>query len=203
MKLVASLLTFPPTGWWVYAARAEEILFEKQEHFQKMSDRNRYCISGSNNSILLTIPLVNGRNQAAPIQQVQILNDGKWQVQHWRTLVSVYNRSPYFYHYEATLKQLFDTEYDKLTDFNMAALNWVRQQMKLNYQAAATDSYVKYYGHEYTDLRGWKNDLVPEELYYQVFEDRIGFVPGLSILDLLFSEGPRSADWLRKQGIKG
>ena len=77
------------------------------------------------------------------------------------------------------------------------------KQMKLNYQAAATDSYVKYYGHEYTDLRGWKNDLVPEERYYQVFEDRIGFVPGLSILDLLFSEGPRSADWLRKQGIKG
>jgi hypothetical protein len=178
-------------------------VFELHERSQKMTDRNRYRIGGSNNSILLTVPLLHGRDQAGAIDKVHVLNDGRWQVQHWRTLVSVYNRSPYFFHYEPTLKALFDTEYDLLYELNMAAIAWVKQQLRLDFKEGFTTGYERDAEAGVTDLRGLKKLPAPEGKYYQVFEDRIGFVPGLSILDLLFSEGPASAEWLLRQGIKG
>jgi len=203
MKLVSPFFTFPPVGWWLYASRADTILFEKHEHYQKMSDRNRYRISGSNNSILLSVPLVNGRNQDTPIADVRIMNTEKWQVRHWRTIVSVYNRSPYFFHYEELLRPLYEQEYASLIDFNEASLRWVRKQLGLGFEIEETTEYLKTYPPGHTDIRGWKYDLLPEKEYYQVFADRIGFVRGLSILDLLFSEGPRTGAWLVREGIKG
>lgn len=203
MKVLSSILTFPAVGWWCYAAQASEVVFELHERSQKMTDRNRYRIGGSNNSILLTVPLLHGRDQAGAINKVRVLNDGRWQVQHWRTLVSVYNRSPYFFHYESTLKALFDTEYEMLYELNMAAIGWVKQQLKLDFKEGFTAGYARDAEPGVTDLRGLKKLPVPDGRYYQVFEDRIGFVPGLSILDLLFSEGPASAEWLRRQVIKG
>ncbi len=183
------------------AAKADTVLFEGYEHYQKMSDRNRYRISGSNNSILLTVPMVNGRDQSAPMSEIRIANDHAWQVQHWRTLVSVYNRSPYFFHYEPSLKRLFETEFTYLVDFNRAAMHWVKQQLQLGFEEQESASYSRDYPTEYTDLRNLKRFPVPAAKYYQVFEDRIGFVPGLSILDLLFSEGPHTTAWLNSQKL--
>ncbi len=196
MTIVSPYFIFPCISWWMQAAQADIVILDSGEYFQKMTSRNRYDISGANNSIKLSVPLVNGRNQHVPMKEVQIYNGDRWQTQHWRTLVSVYKRSPYFDHYEDSLKPLFETPFISLIDFNRASVRWVRQQLKLKFEIQETEVFVKDYPKEVIDLRNSKI-ITASPKYYQVFEDRIGFLPDLSILDLLFSEGPFSVERLR------
>lgn len=197
MTIVSSYLTFPPISWWTMACSAETVMLDGWEHFQKMTYRNRYRISGANNPILLTVPLTSGREQHLPMREVAIYNHDRWQVQHWRTLVSVYRRTPYFDHYEHSLQPLFETPYTLLAQFNLAAMQWVKQQLRLPFTIQETQSYVGEYPPEITDIRNTKVTVSPPQ-YHQVFEDRIGFQPDLSILDLLFSEGPGAIQLLLK-----
>lgn len=198
MTIVSPFLTFPNISWWAQVKDAGLVILDGGEHFQKMTSRNRYHISGANNPILLSVPLVNGRNQHVPMKDVNIYNGDRWQVQHWRTLVSVYRRTPYFDHYEEGLAQLFHTEYTHLIDFNRAGLEWAKEQLKMTFDTQETMTFQKEYPGDITDLRsGYRNVDRDQPRYYQVFEDRIGFRPDLSILDLLFSEGPRSIELLR------
>lgn len=197
MTIVSSSLTFPNIGWWMQVVHADKLLTDTGEHFQKMSYRNRYRVGGSNNSILLTVPLTNGRDQHIPVKDVLIHNKENWQVQHWRTLTSVYRRSPYFEHYEGTLQRLFETRYELLADLNRDALQWVMAQLRLKTELAVTEVYEKKYPNEVRDIRNVKAGPAEYPKYYQVFEDRTGFLPNLSILDLLFSEGPAAMNILK------
>jgi len=193
MKIVSSFQAFPGISWWVAAVKADTILLDAGEYFQKMSYRNRYRITGSNNSILLSVPLVDGRNQRIPMGEVRIHNGERWQTQHWRSLVSVYKRAPFFDHYEDSLRPLFDATYSKLIDFDRESVLWVKRQLKLDMTIEETDTFINQYPSEVRDLRFGKTKLEYFPKYYQVFEDRIGFLPDMSILDLLFSEGPAAA----------
>jgi hypothetical protein len=197
MTAVSPLLTFPNIAWWMHAINMREIIFDGHEHFEKMTYRNRYRICGANNSILLSVPLERGREQRMAMNATRIYNSARWQVQHWRTLVSVYNRSPYFSHYEHSLKPLFETPFELLVDFNLATIKWAQQQLKLKFAVSFAETYIKKYPEDVIDLR---HEVQPQHLlprYYQVFEDRVGFLYNLSVLDLLFSEGPAAAGKLK------
>ena len=133
---------------------------------------------------------------------VQIFNDDKWQVQHWRTLVSVYKQTPYWEYYEQDLQNFYNTPFNNLTDFNKASFLWICKQLKMNISIEETNSYLAQYPDTIIDLRSLKPSKEQKLLarfptYYQVFADRVGFLPNLSILDLLFSEGPHTANWLK------
>ncbi len=202
MHIVSSFLPFAPISWWAHVIDADKIIFDSAEHFEKMSYRNKYRISGANNPIQLSIPLVNGREQRAAMNKVQIFNDGKWQVQHWRTLVSVYKQTPYWEFYEQSLQEMFNKEYASLTEFNNDTFKWVAQQLKIKVSSEFTDIYNAVYPEGVNDIRKFKPAIKEEVLstfprYYQVFEDRVGFLPDLSILDLLFAEGPRAVSFIR------
>ena len=194
MTIVTPYLTFPGISWWARVAKADVLLLDGSEHFRKMTQRNRYRIAGANNPIMLSVPLVNGRHQHEPMSGVQIFNGERWQVQHWRTLVSVYRSAPFFEHYEESLSHLFEEKYDYLIDFNIDTLLWVKKQLRLSFELQKAAEFVPAYPTEVEDLRYLKEysdgKTLPE--YHQVFEDRIGFLPDLSILDLLFNEGPVS-----------
>lgn len=177
-------------------------MLDGHEHYQKMTERNRYRISGANNSILLSVSLENGREQRLPMNQVKIANTDRWQVQHWRTLLSVYNRSPYFEHYEPELEQLYRTEFTHLVTFNKVAMDWTMRQLRLATKMTEAERFLKEYPAHYQDLRQHKTYSTQTPQYHQIFMDRLGFVPNLSILDLLFSEGPGAGAWLSKHAIR-
>jgi hypothetical protein len=198
MTIVASSLTFPPISWWAKIMGADALITDTGEQYQKMTYRNRYRIAGANNSILLSVPLVNGRNQRIPLREVEIHNGELWQVQHWRTLVSAYKRSPYFEFYENSLSLLYERSFNYLADFNHEALYWVMQQLKLKSVLQRNSEFVKEYPEDIVDIRNFKEHKEDFPRYYQVFEDRLGFLPDLSILDLLFSEGPATKAWLEQ-----
>jgi hypothetical protein len=198
MNVVSSFLTFPGTSWWVQALKADTVILDRGEYFQKMSYRNRYRISGANNSILLSLPLVEGRGQHTPMDKVLIHNGGQWQTRHWRSLVSVYNRTPIFSYYEHSLAHLFATPFTSLIDFNRESILWAKKQLALDFDIQETGEFLKQYPGDVIDLRSLNTFSAGLPKYYQVFEERLGFLPDLSILDLLFSEGPAAAGRLKK-----
>jgi hypothetical protein len=135
------------------------------------------------------------------MKDVVISKHDRWQVQHWRTLVSVYKRAPYFEHYEPSLAPLFERSFDQLADFNRASVHWLKQQLNLNFEEAILTEYQKEHQCA-TDLRknfkpGIERMPLPADLYYQLFSERNGFLPNLSMLDLLFTEGPHAMQWLK------
>lgn len=201
--IVSSYIPFPNIGWWSLVQGAATLLLDGCEHFEKMTYRNKYFITGSNGGIQLSIPLQQGRDQRTPMQQVQIDNKQRWQVQHWRTLVSVYKRTPYFEHYEPSLEKLYTQSFDLLIDFNLASVKWLQKELHTGFTIAATDLFQKEYA-DATDLRrimkpgSEKKTIEGTEPYYQVFADRVGFLPNLSMLDLLFAEGPHALQWVKQ-----
>lgn len=146
---------------------------------------------------MLTVPMVNGRDQRVKMADVLIDNSNAWQVQHWRTLKSVYGRAPFFFHYEPLLQAFYQNTFTSLTEFNIQSLRWVKQQLGFRFEELFAAEYIKTYPETFIDLRARKMLPLPSATYYQVFADRIGFVPGMSILDLLFSEGPGAGVWLK------
>jgi hypothetical protein len=153
-------------------------------------------IAGSNGPVLLSIPLLEGREQRKPMKEVRIDNKRKWQDQHWKTIVSCYNRSPWFQFYCDEMEELYRTEHQFLADWNMACWNWMTAKLNLKLITSLTTEYRPEYDPEkYLDFRG---RLMPSTIqkqfpeavrYRQVFEERTGFIPHLSITDLLFCEG--------------
>jgi hypothetical protein len=182
---------FPVISWWACVLGSSSLNIDVAEQFRKMTLRNRYKISGSNKPLLLTVPIENGREQRSRMCDIKIFNREKWQIRHWRTLESVYRRTPFFEHYEASLKQLFIDEFTFLADFNLATVNWLIYQLAWKCTASNNlDSHTVQFDRVIT------RELFPK--YYQVFEDRIGFQPDLSLLDLLFSLGPETGSWLHQ-----
>lgn len=175
---------------------ANTLTLDGAEHYVKMTDRNRYRIAGANNTVLLTVPLTHGREQRVAMNNVRIANDYRWQIQHWRTIVSAYNRSPFFSYYEPELARLYEKEYTHLTQFCRDTIEWTRKQLKLPFAIEETTIWQPEYP-GLADMRNTRAYDAGTHTYYQVFAERFGFIPGLSILDLLFSEGPHAAAWLR------
>ncbi len=202
-EIISSFLPFPNIAWWAHAAQATAVCFDEAEHFEKMSYRNRYYLAGANGVVQLSVPLVHGRNQRAIMRDVLISDREQWQVTHWRTITSVYRRAPYFEHYEQAIHGLFQQPFHSLIQFNLATVQWLQAQLSFSFEVTTTQKYENQYGEDIIDLRNLKPrtekvTLTTFPSYYQLFGDRNGFLPNMSVLDLLFSEGPYSGFWIKE-----
>lgn len=166
-----------------------------------MSYRNRYYLAAPEGKILMSLPLENGRNQRIPMKDVRLSNETNWQSNQWKTIVSLYNRSPFFEYFEHHFKPLFDKSFESLHDFNIAGILQVNKLLKLGLAIEPAEEFIKEYPVSVIDLR---NSMLPQAQpkdmnvlpYYQVFEDRVGFQPNCSVLDLLFCEGMAARELL-------
>ncbi|UPK68600.1 WbqC family protein [Chitinophaga filiformis] len=195
---------FPNISFYKTLINHDILLIERYEHYQKVSFRNRCYIAGPNGSILLSVPLARGKNQRTVMKDVRISNDERWQALHWKTLVSAYRRSPWFEYYEDELGRLFTKEVSYLLDWNLMCLEWANKIIGVSTPVTFTDEYHKTYeaGNGITDARDTLQPTgkqVDEDTvrYTQVFQERVGFLPDMSILDLIFCEGKRSIELLR------
>ena len=196
MNLIIESQYLAPVIAYKMSIQISNVEFELYEHYRKMSFRNRCVVMGAHGPITLSVPLEDGRDQRLPFREIRVANRQNWQSQHWKTITSCYNRSPWFEYYRDELEELYREPFSLLIDWNMACWGWMTRQLGLSVKTSFTDAYHPYYDeNEYVDFR---NKLLPKSInhefpqsikYQQVFEERTGFVPHCSILDLLFCEG--------------
>lgn len=200
--LVVDSQYFGSINYFKILSNFSNIEIEQYETYQKMSFRNRCMVTGSNGVVGLSVPLEKGRGQRELMKDVRISYSDKWQVQHWRTIESCYSRAPFFEFYRDGVWQLLQQKETYLLDLNMATLHWLKKVLKIPGDISLTQQYLKTYPEGVTDRRSTilpKNYQQAETCsrYTQVFEDRIGFQPNLSILDLLFCCGPETSSLLQ------
>jgi hypothetical protein len=177
-----------------------EFLLEKEEHFPKQTFRNRMRIYSPNGPLDLFLPVIKGSKYHTKMKDVKISYDFKWQRLHWLSLESCYRNSAYFEFYEDGLAPFYEKKYEFLFDYNLELLQWVFKQLKKDPQLQFTTEYMDNIPAE-SDFRSklhFKNPVqaAPAKEYYQVFGDRSGFLPNMSIVDLLFSQGPQAKNFL-------
>jgi hypothetical protein len=187
---------FAPVIFYKKVNNFLHVEFDIYENWQKMSFRNRCTLAGSGGPVSLSIPLEDGRGQRRLMKDVRIANRYPWQSQHWKTITSCYNRSPWFEFYRDELEALFQKPVNFLVDWNLACWDWTLKKMGMEISTGTTAQYlVEYDMSKWLDLR---SQLLPKSImdqyphpvvYPQVFEDRTGFIPHCSILDLIFCEG--------------
>ncbi len=171
-------------------------IIEHQEHFVKQTYRNRCDIYSPNGLLTLSVPLVK-RNHRQTTKDIKISYDYNWQVLHWRSLESAYRRSPFFEYFEDDFRPFYeDKKFEFLFDLNEALQQEVLALLKLKANCAFTSAYIKTYA-DADDFRSTEPDknFIPKK-YGQVFEPRHGFIPDLSIVDILFNQGSKALDYI-------
>jgi hypothetical protein len=202
-----SLAYLPPVAWCSVAWQADQVALEACDHYQKGSLRNRCYIAGPNGIQRLSIPLVKGKNQQTPIRDVRISYDEAWQRLHWRSIRTAYGNAPFFEHYADQLSRFYEKPYSFLFDYNLDFLEFILQE-KLGWKGRFTltgEYRTPGDPQEETDFRNAfaadGNDhpsWFEPRRYAQVFMEKSGFIPNLSVLDLLFCCGKQAVDVLNK-----
>jgi len=175
------------------------IVIEKFEHFPKQTYRNRTSIHSPNGKLDLTIPVKKGSNLHTLMKDVRISYDADWQRLHWRGLQTSYRSSSFFEFYEDDFAPFFHNKTEFLFDFNVELMELCLKLLKINTEIKYTAEYI-----EKPDLEDLRASIHPKKKlqqflpkpYFQIFEERNGFIPNLSIIDLLFNQGPQSRQFL-------
>ena len=203
MSVILSTAYLPPIEFFKHLKREDEVLLEKFETYPKQTYRNRCIILTANGPLTLTIPVVKPNGNRTLIKDVRIDNSVKWRKEHWRAMESAYRSSAFFEFIYDYLMPYYSKEWDFLWDFNLNIISTISDVLDINLNLKETKLYSP--SHEgYVDLR---NSISPKakyfdtaginsNQYYQVFGSRFGFVPNLSILDLLCNCGMESILYL-------
>ncbi len=204
MDIIVHPTYFPNIAHFVAFVNAKNIMFEADDNFLKQTYRNRTYIYGANGKLALNIPVVHTQKNRQKYRDVKIFNDSKWQDLHWKSLLSAYRTSPFFEYYEDELHPLFTEEVDSILDFNIKCLDTIFECLQLHLNISKSEIYIKTV-EDRTDFRhlvhAKKEPIYAFEPYTQVFSNKHGFISNLSILDLLFNEGPNALNYLESQTL--
>ena len=201
---------FGPISQWVAMAKADKIIFENEDNYQKQTYRNRMYIYDANGKLLLNIPIKHSASlgKKAGVKQkykeLQIENDFAWQQQHFRAFKASYQTSPFFEFYEDDLQPLYEKKFKYLIDFNYECMEFAAECLQIDWDYEKTEEFVLE-PQEQEDLRMLANAKSKYRFentrYPQVFEEKEGFLPNLSILDLIFNEGNAALAYLKAQTL--
>lgn len=177
-------------------------VLEISDNYQKQTLRNRTYIYGANGKQALNLPIkhVGGDTGRQLYRNVKVENHFAWQRLHWKSLETAYRTSPYFEYYEDDLVRIFERPYTYLLDVNIDTIETVLACLLVHINFDTTSIYEKEpQCKDYRYLSSAKKEYpVTMPLYHQIFSDKHGFIPNLSILDLLFHEGPNATEYLNQ-----
>lgn len=196
--ILLSTAYFAPIRYFSKLAGYPEIYIEQHENFIKQTYRNRTIILGANGPASLIVPVEKGRGQKIKIKDLRISYDEDWQRNHWRTIFSAYNSSPFFEYYADELKPFFLKKANFLLDHNQLVTETILAILEVQTGLILTEAFEQIpenciNSRENISPKAHRNANDPKfvpQPYTQVFSEKFGFVADLSILDLLFNEGP-------------
>ncbi len=196
-NIILSTAYLAPIQYFTKFVKYDKVIIEAHENFIKQTYRNRCKIYGANGELSLTIP-VKKSNPKTKIKELLIDYDTNWRKLHWKSIESAYNSSPFFEYYIDDFLPFFTKKHKYLFDFNTELLIMILEILDINTNIEFTD---KYFHNEY-ELDDFREQIHPKKRnvdknfiaieYTQVFQSKYGFIPNLSIVDLLFNEGPNS-----------
>ena len=183
---------FPNIQQFTQILKAEKILFEVSDNYQKQTYRNRTYIYGANGKLGLFIPVIHTHKNRELYKDVKISYESDWMALHLKSLQSAYRSSPYFEYFEDDFIKLYSEKEIFLSEFNIKCIDLITELLDVKLNHLKNESYNECHS-GYIDLRDLSIARKEKEYatpkYIQVFESKHGYLPNLSILDILFSEG--------------
>ena len=223
MKALLSTTYFGPVQWYQKLYRHEDVQIEQWESFQKQTYRNRCLIATTQGVQALTVP-IERPSTVNQIKDIRISDHGNWRHLHWNALVSAYGESPFFEYYQDDIRPFFEKRRDYLFDFNEAIREKMCELLDIQPKVSFTEKFASKSTVNCTlelcslategtqelstvnQTKDFREAIRPKhplpdpdfepKPYYQVYQQKHGFLPNLSILDLLFNMGPEGIFYL-------
>ncbi len=196
--ILLSTSYFPPITWLALLYQNKEVSIDLWETYPKQTYRNRCNIATSNGLMALSIPVKKPKGNQSKTNEILLDNQQNWQQQHWRSIKNAYQSTPFFIHYEEEIKSLIYGNYKFLWQLNDAIIKMICLQIDIDFKINYTDDFI-----EKVPSQDFRFIIHPKHQewaalppYYQVFDDKTGFIGGLSSLDLLFNLGPEALIYL-------
>lgn len=194
--ILLSTAYLPSINYFSLLLKEDVLVMEKHEHFVKQTHRNKCVIATPQGPLHLSIPLINEGNKTS-IANKKIAYTENWQIKHWRAIESSYNKSAYFEYFEEELKTILLKKHEFLFELNLELIQHLLHILRLKREIIFTTEYQV--SGDFVDLR---DEAILDKMnfppYYQVFKDKTGFLPNMSVLDLIFNEGLKAKDYLNR-----
>jgi hypothetical protein len=192
---------FGPVQWYQKLHRYEQVIIDRHEPYLKQTYRNRCLIATTQGVQALTVPV------SLECKLPRVSDHGNWRHLHWQALQSAYGESSFFEYYEDDLRPFFTERWEYLYDFNDAICRKMCELLDLHPQLSPLNSQLSpLTSHLSPPASDFRTAITPKHPlpdpnfeprpYYQVYRQKHGFLPNLSILDLLLNMGPESIFYL-------
>ncbi len=194
-----------PVEYYTKLLAYETVYVERFDCYMKQTYRNRCTIASADGILSLTVPVEKGNEAKCLMKDVRISDHGNWRHVHWNAFTAAYRHSPFFDYYADEFHGFFSRKYEFLYDFNEELRRWICEQIDFRPHVVPSDDFLTASSdaddfreviHPKRDFREADPAFCPKP-YYQVFREKTGFLPNLSIIDLLFNMGPESLLVLR------
>ena len=205
MTTILSTTYLGPIQYYSKLLSSERILIERFENYPKQTYRNRCLIYGANGLQTLTVPVTKGHQLKIYTKDIQIDNTSNWTKIHFKSIESAYRCSPFYEYYIDHLIPFYEHSFNFLYDFNFEIMNTIFQMLDITPDISETEQYIISNTIGYDDFRDCihpkkhmmkSGDEFTPPVYRQVFEPKSGFIPNLSIIDLIFNTGPEASSLL-------
>lgn len=196
-NILLSTAYLPPIDFFISIGGSNLSLLDKTEKYQKQTYRNRTCIYAPNGVQSLIIPILRPYN--IPIKDVKIEYQTPWQRNHWRSITAAYNNSPFFEYYQDLFAPFYSHKITFLFDYNWELIQLLNKLLNIpasNVNLSNDKESDLHFSNITSLISPKKPSVYTYKPYYQVFNDKYGFIPNLSIIDLLFNIGPKSKEYL-------
>jgi hypothetical protein len=203
-QVLVSTAYFPPAGYMASVIRSGHIIIEGWETYPKQTIRNHCHIYGPNGKQKLTIPVSRPYGNHTKTRDVLISDHEPWQRTHWRSIETAYRNSPFFLFYSDDFRIFFEKPVRYLIDFNTQLLQAIAQILRTEVTFTVSEKF-ELQPDPISDLRDNSTHLSDLQIfprYIQPFESMHGFLPNLSILDIIFNLGPDSGSYLNTLPIR-
>jgi hypothetical protein len=200
MTVLCSTAYLPPISYISGCLHSELVIIEQFETYRKQTCRNHCHIYGPNGLQTLSIPVIKVNGNHSLTKDIRIAASTPWQRLHWRSIETAYNNSPFFLYYKDEFEKIFSKPFDFLLDLNTLLLETIFDILRVEKKIGFTDQFLKIPDgmEDHREFSKNKKADSKDEFppYTQVFSLKHGFIPDLSIIDLLFNLGPEWSDYL-------